>query len=946
MNVPLGFNIFLFFLSLNCLIAKGSDRESDSLRIHALYDAGRGHFFNGMYLQALDSFNLSLQLGKEVMGPDHRFLRNINNALGITYINLGDFDNSLECFLETERSYLVDSTTAPTAIARIYNNIGNLYLGKLNYPLALDYYQRAVQIFLNQHEKDMEGIADIYYSMANIYYHQNEYDRVIETAENYASYSRPDTRLLFMSLVAASYKEQKENDKALESYRKTIAYARKIYDETDLNVIFECLVFTHFLIDIQDFNLAESMLGEIESLLSRRGSEDSKTLALYYKTRGLYWSDLSVETGNLNQFRTQKSFNLERAVSYYKKGLEVLGTDPDQLQNASVFFENTLSLIRSLEILNLIADTYIQKADLFAEFSRDAELESVQKALEFYVKNADIISQARRAFYSDESKMQLGELKEATFMRIVRTASRMNALQPDPEVTALAFENAERMKASAVFDRLSEQFAKENSLVPDSLSRLERNLNYNITRENERLFNLKHSTLPDSAEAAKADSVLFHLNRQRDELHQYIETNYPDYYTLKYSRVTVRPGEIQEKLKNNEVLLEYVVNETDSVPEVYAFCFSRSSSGFHRLAVDSGFIQTLQEVYHFMADPDFLFTDNSQSQHFCASAHALYEQLIAPFAGMIQNKKLIIVPDGKLNYLPFDALLTEMPDTAGTVYFNRLPYLIRKHAIQYSYSSSLLYGFSEEKPPAEKRLLAFAPEYHSDTVVVENEQYILTPLPGVQREVDLISKKIQSRLYRGNEATELLFRQECTDYDILHLAMHAFINDSLPAFSRLAFTRNLQSTPENDGWLNTADIYNFDLSARLAVLSACSTGQGNLKRGEGVMSLARGFLYAGCRTLVMTLWDVEDAAGTKIMHSFYRHLKKGRTPGESIRQAKLNYLENANARLAHPHYWLGYVSIGNDSPLFTSYDVYFFILLLLSLIGITIDQILRLKRKK
>jgi CHAT domain-containing protein len=312
---------------------------------------------------------------------------------------------------------------------------------------------------------------------------------------------------------------------------------------------------------------------------------------------------------------------------------------------------------------------------------------------------------------------------------------------------------------------------------------------------------------------------------------------------------------------------------------------------------------------------------------------------------MIQNKDLIIVPDGKLNYLPFDALLTEMPDTAGTVYFNRLPYLIRKHTIHYSYSSSLLYGFSQERQRAEKRLLAFAPEYHSDTVVVENEKYILTPLPGVQQEVDLISDKIKSRLYRGKDATELHFRQECADYDILHLAMHAFINDSLPAFSRLAFTRNISSTPENDGWLNTADIYNFDLTARLAVLSACSTGQGTLKRGEGVMSLARGFLYSGCQTLVMTLWDVEDAAGTKIMHAFYQHLKRGKTPGEAIRQAKLNYLENANARLSHPHYWLGYVSIGKDSALFTSYDVYFFILLLLSLIGITIDQILRMKRK-
>jgi CHAT domain-containing protein len=176
--------------------------------------------------------------------------------------------------------------------------------------------------------------------------------------------------------------------------------------------------------------------------------------------------------------------------------------------------------------------------------------------------------------------------------------------------------------------------------------------------------------------------------------------------------------------------------------------------------------------------------------------------------------------------------------------------------------------------------------------------------------------------------------------------MHAFINDSLPAFSSLAFVQKETDDPTKNGLLNTADIYNFKLNAKLTVLSACNTGTGQLKKGEGIMSLARGFLYAGCPSIIMSLWEVEDESGTQIMTSFYKNIKKGKTKDESLRLAKLEYLESVNSRRAHPHYWLGFVSIGDNSPLYISYDFYFFILLILALSGIGIDQAIRIKKAR
>jgi CHAT domain-containing protein len=937
------FILILFYL--NGLKASSVDETADSLRIDELLNVGQELFSEGMFIQALDSFMLSMKIGETAFGEEHPNLRNIHNALGITYRILGDFENSLYYFLKTEKSLLSDRNQNQTAIARIYNNIGNLYLNRLNYGMALDYYQRAADIYISQPEKNPEGIADFYYSMTNIYYNQNEYLKVIETAEKYLSYANPDTRLMFLSLIAASYKELNRNTEAYDSYKKTIEYAAEIYPETDLNVIFEYINFVHFLISVLDFEAAEEQLERIEELFSRRETDGGIHRALYFKARGLYYRNLIVKSKDLAEFRKQKTSNLVRAVEYYKKGLEALGTDTSRRDDASLSIGNSLSLTQSLDILSLIADTYVQISDVCSGHKPPEELTSIHQALDYYILTANMIHQARREMYSDENKVQLGELKEAVFYKIVQAAYRAYALNPRSEIVKLAFSNAERMKASAVFDRLSDQFAKENSLVPDSLTRLERNLNFSITRQSEKLFDMKRDGFSSSVEIAETDSVLFHLKKQRDELNQFLEKYYRDYYNLKYADVTILPDEVQKKLKNNEVLLEYVLYETDSVPEIYVFCFSNHLAEFHRLDIDASFIHTLEETFRFMADPDFLFTGFDQYRLYCDNAHQLYMQLIHPFTEIIQDKKIIIVPDGKLNYLPFDALLTELPEVSQNIQFNRLSYLIRKNPVHYSYSSNLLFSFPQNRRRAKNRLLAFAPEYKSDTVLFENDTIVLAPLPGILREVNLISKVTDAQLYVGKDATEKNFRRECSDHDILHLAMHAFINDSLPAFSRLAFVQHRDVAAEDDGWLNTADIYNFTLNARLAVLSACNTGTGSMKKGEGVMSLARGFLYAGCPSLVMTLWDVEDDAGTRIMHSFYRNLKKGKTIDEALRQAKLTYLENANARMAHPHYWLGYLSIGDNNSLVISYDIYFFLLLFFALTGIITDQLIRMKQK-
>src|SRR5690606_9353992 len=150
-----------------------------------------------------------------------------------------------------------------------------------------------------------------------------------------------------------------------------------------------------------------------------------------------------------------------------------------------------------------------------------------------------------------------------------------------PGITEFAFSASEQMKASSLFDRLSEQLARNNSIIPDSITQRERTLNYSITTLNENLYDLRHDETNNETEIAKLDSTLFQLKKQRDELYQYIEDNHADYYEMKYSNTMLTIEEVKQNLKSNEVVIEYVLNEKDSIPELYAFFISSDEYGFY-----------------------------------------------------------------------------------------------------------------------------------------------------------------------------------------------------------------------------------------------------------------------------------------------------------------------------------------------------------------------------
>jgi CHAT domain-containing protein len=318
-------------------------------------------------------------------------------------------------------------------------------------------------------------------------------------------------------------------------------------------------------------------------------------------------------------------------------------------------------------------------------------------------------------------------------------------------------------------------------------------------------------------------------------------------------------------------------------------------------------------------------------QKYANIGHELYVELFEPLVPYLKNKALVIVPGGVLGNLPFDALLASQAEQYDV--FDRHDYLVRSYQISYAYSATLL---REMKEGGRKkgRFLGFAPSYRGDTLNVRSDPWraILGKLRFNRDEVIAIQKIMGGDIFLDTAATEARFLEKAPAAGIIHLATHAKANDRNSDYSYLAFYQ-IQDSLENE-LVFVKNLYNLRIRAALVVLSACETGVGELQRGEGVISLARGFSYSGAASIVTTLWSIDDGASAEIMVSFYRYLKKRLPKDEALRNAKLDYLNRKkNTNLSHPLFWAAFTPVGDMSPVKTGYGWWAYALLTVSLLG-------------
>jgi CHAT domain-containing protein len=280
--------------------------------------------------------------------------------------------------------------------------------------------------------------------------------------------------------------------------------------------------------------------------------------------------------------------------------------------------------------------------------------------------------------------------------------------------------------------------------------------------------------------------------------------------------------------------------------------------------------------------------------------------------------KIIINPDGELYRIPFEILQQNEQ------------FLTENYEVRYTSNLGFI-DIDHNSQPVDKGVLAiYAPSYPQTETAVAVRANTNSFLKGAQKEAKIISRLFPSKTYVGKNISKADFLRTSPKAGILHLAMHAEIDENEPGLSRLLFNKN--NKDEDDLYLE--ELYALQLKADLAVLSACNTGLGKESAGRSLESFQRAFTFSGVPATVVSLWEVPDQSTSEIMGSFYQYLKNGDTKSKALKKAKLNYLsKHQGTKLVEPYYWTGFVLYGDESVVdIPSSKVVWYVLIALLLI--------------
>ncbi len=904
----------------------------------------------GNWELAKSYFIKTLELRKEIYGNQSPEVARSLTNIGITNKNLGNYKTATENYLEAEKIYINSYNSNYPRLGGIYINLGNIYKIQGDYTKYKNYQENAIRIYSLDEDNYTEQISDAKYNLAESLYLLKRYDEAIKICNQNLNKVSAELQSYYTSLIARIYEETNEYELADRYYQETFRLIIRDYGQESDDLGLEYINYVEFLLKAQRYDDALRYNQLADNLIAKYYTKQSKNYSEILTNYGKYYqSKISIATDNTSKHKKEADISL--ALNYFQKALIANSTtfsDTNIYVNPKT--EEAISDIIMLEILNQKAECFENLGNINLDLMNDEEaIKSYQASLNTINISTEYIHQIRTGFISEESQIFLSENQESTFLNAVKICYKLYKQTSDFDYALKAFEFTEESKSASFLAAVKDSRAQEFGGVPDSLINKEDALKINISNYKEMLFEENQKEEPDPEITELYNSKIFQYSDEYDKLISYLEENYPNYYSFKYKNEVVDIESIREKLKSHDAIVEYLIEEPknqDVSGKLFRFIITNTSFSFTAQEIKYDFVENIESISQFLTNPGYLYTGINEYNNYVTSAHQLYQDLLGCVKEKIPGRRLIIIPDDKLSYIPFDALLSEEPDTTR-MNFRDLPYLVNDYSISYTYSTTLLYNYFEKGKEASKDLLAFAPNYLNDDRDSNDMSTFragLSPLPAVEKEVEYISNYISGDIFKNEYAQESEFKKTAKDYDIIHLAMHTILNDSLPMYSRLAFAKPLEND-ENDGWLNTSEIYTMELNARMAVLSACNTGSGKLQKGEGVMSLARGFLYAGCPSIIMTLWEVEDESGALIMKDFYQFLSNGKNKDEALRLAKLNHIQNADPLKAHPHYWLGYVAVGNSAPLYTSNNWYLLLIILGIIAVISLDQIYRKRNK-
>jgi CHAT domain-containing protein/tetratricopeptide (TPR) repeat protein len=865
-------------------------------------------------LQAVESANLlndkpRLVHANFLAGINYAFTNKPNQELGL---------QSFKKCVELGENLEFNSITASCSV-----NIGGYHQTQGNFVESVEPYERAVNIFRKF------GIGGELVALQNLIVVNTALGNVPKTLQYYTEFNA----------ALASFNQKTDCQTSLQigflQYNlQNWKTAREIFKETRSVCQSKNVPVTAALALIGE-GASLTGEGEIEKALpilnyaleESRNIKSKQAEAISLAALGVYYDSIGDSVNALKFSESAKPLLIELneptilTISLITLGKNYLQTG--EVEKAETNFKELLAKSRQIRYAKQEAAALFGLAQVA---DKKGDLLDARKNIEDSIK---LIEASRGAIPTDALRVSFFASVANYYDFYTDLLMRLHRQNPDSELDKLAFQTAESSDARSLLNQLQEAGTDIRKGVPPELLAKENRLRQELNAQNARQLKML-TTFAFPAQLEKVRNAISRLNAEYEQTQAQIVAASPAFAALTQPK-PLSLSEIQNQLDANTVLLKYSLGEERSR------LFAVTNNSFKTFELPKR-AEIEAKVWNFRRlltvreqTSNIAETKNADKKLKDASAN-LAETLLGKLADQITDKCLAIVPSGALQFIPFSAL--QNPKNKGQ-------FLIESNEITILPSVSVLaFRRKEKRGLPSKTLAVFAdPVYEKDDPrlqkVKENKNITAKNETRGNELTDFLKdnspKNFQRLIYSRREANQILALvpnasdkfsaldfsanhnsatgENLRDFKYLHFAAHGIFDAENPQFSGIILSLLNEKGESENGLLSLQDVYNLRLNSDLVVLSACRTGLGKQVKGEGVVGLTRGFMYAGSRRIVASLWKVQDDATAELMTVFYRNmLQNGKKPAEAMRLAQIYLLKNP--QFNSPFFWAAFVHYG------------------------------------
>ena len=849
--------------------------------------------------------------------------------MGVAYYPLNDFRKALDCFNQAVSiaSELKDKrfeAGTETWIAGMLDILGDV-------TKALDHHNHALKLAREGGWRLAEGSALA--SMGKIYSDISEWQKALEFySQAMAIFTEQDSKpnqAITLNNIGIAYQLSGEYQKALDYLQQSLPLFRATNDKNS-----------------EAYTLLN--IGRVYQRLKQH----EKALGYYSQAQAL-----QRETGN----RAQEAETLDemgeayaatgqyaKALDYHQQAIQILQTIGNVRREAMArsrlgdTYNELGQPEKALEQLNQALATFRSLGDLAnaanaLEGSARVEQKrgNLAEAQKQIAESLALIETVRARSGSLQMRASYRATVEDKFEFFINVLMQEHAADPARGFDAQALQTSERGRARSLVEQLNEASVDIRRGVDAGLLEKERDLARVLNAKAQRELQVR--ARKDANELATLQREISALEDEYQQVQAAIRQSSPQYAALTQPQ-PLSLKEIQQQLDPDTLLLEYALGSERS----YLWVVGPDSLKTYVLPKQDEIQETAKQVYESLSARSVSQSLETPAQRVSRIAQAdeqlqkstaeLSRMVLAPAAEELGNKRLVVVADGVLQYVPFAAL------SAG----NRRLLIVDHEIVSLSSASALAVQrqnlanreaapktlaviadpvFSTNDPRL-KKAAAEAPVAEASTRSLEHlpanakgngGQLSIPRLPFTRWEADQIlavarsGANLKALDFRANRS--IATGGELSKYRYVHFATHGYLDTTRAGLSAIVLSLYDEEGKPQDGFLRTHDVYNLKLPAELVVLSACETGLGKDVRGEGLEGLTRGFMYAGARRVIVSLWNVNDKATASLMQRLYTGmLRNGKTPAAALRAAQVEMLRNAQWQ--SPYYWAPFVMQG------------------------------------